>query len=209
MARASQYLVINLQLCIFGPFMAIIQQNTFRYLYDLGFVRIVMLTRPRRHMAWMQCNYGILVMSDGLVGVWNLSAWQRTGADGQVSYPLGADATGLLIYTWDGNMAVQMVGAARPVMNTGDPLNGGDVNQRAAAYSTCLAYFGTFEVCGNEVIHQVSAALFPDWSGQKQVRPFTLEGDTLTLHTPPQHLASGDVTNALIWQRSSPNESDG
>jgi hypothetical protein len=86
-------------------------------------------------------------------------------------------------------------------MNTSDPLNGGDVSQRAAAFSTCLAYFGTFEVQEDRVIHRVEASLFPDWSGQEQIRPFTLEGDTLTLHTPPQHLAAGDVTNALIWKK--------
>ena len=142
-------------------------------------------------------------MATRLVGCWDLSAWQRTGAGGQVSYPLGQHATGLLIYTHDGNMSVQLVAADRPVMNTSDPLNGGDVSQRAAAFSTCLAYFGTFEVKEDHVIHRVAASLLPDWSGQEQVRPFTLEGDTLTLHTPPQHLPSGDVTNALIWKKRS------
>jgi glucoamylase len=64
-----------------------------------------------------------------------------------------------------------------------------------------MAYFGTFDVQGDHVIHRVESSLFPDWSGQQQVRPYTLAGDTLTLHTPPMHLAAGDVTNSLVWKR--------
>ena len=140
-------------------------------------------------------------MAENLIGCWDLRDWRRTATNGAVTYPIGQHAQGFLIYTHDGNMSVQIVAAGRPAINTGDPLNGGTSDQRAAAYSTCLAYFGTFEVRGDQVIHRVTASLFPGWSGQEQVRPFTLVGDTLTLHTPPQHLPSGDVTNALIWTR--------
>lgn len=140
-------------------------------------------------------------MAGKLTGCWDLSVWRRTSADGTVSYPIGEHAAGLLIYRHDGNMSVQIVAADRPAIDTGDPLNGGTSDQRAAAYSTCLAYFGTFEVRQDQVIHRVAASLFPGWSGQEQVRPFSLVGDTLTLHTPTQHLPSGDVTNALIWTR--------
>lgn len=75
------------------------------------------------------------------------------------------------------------------------------MEERATAYSTCLAYFGTFEVNGDEVVHHITASLFPGWTGQRQVRPFTLVDHILTLHTPVQHLPSGDVTNALSWSR--------
>jgi hypothetical protein len=34
-----------------------------------------------------------------LTGSWRLKAWRRVAGDGTVSYPLGEDATGLLIYT--------------------------------------------------------------------------------------------------------------
>lgn len=140
-------------------------------------------------------------MAGQLVGCWNLVAWRRTDAGGAVTFPLGERAAGLLIYAQDGTMSVQIVAADRPELQVGDPLNGGDAAARAAAYSTCLAYFGTFSVEGGAVIHRIAGSLFPDWTGQDQVRPFTLDGDTLTLHTPPQHLASGDVTNSLVWTR--------
>jgi hypothetical protein len=148
-------------------------------------------------------------MYDDIVGSWTLVAWQRQAANGAISYPLGQQASGSLIYAADGRMAVQMVAADRPLLGTNDALNGGTESQRASAYSSCLAYFGTFEVQDDHVVHHVEASLFPDWSGQHQIRPYTLDGDTLTLHTPPQHLPAGDVTNALIWRRLDQPEASG
>jgi hypothetical protein len=141
-------------------------------------------------------------MPNSLVGCWSLRAWQRTSEDVSASYPLGEHPSGLLVYTADGLMAVQLTALQRPVIKVSDPLNGGSVNQRAAAYSTCLAYYGTYKVHDtNVVVHTIEGSLFPDWTGQQQPRPFTVEGDTLTLHTPTMHLPTGDVTNALIWTR--------
>src|SRR5690242_15472631 len=81
-------------------------------------------------------------VNNSLGGTWRLVAWRRIASDGSVSYPLGSTARGLLIYTPDGQMAVQIAGPDRPVLGTSDPL-GGDVTARADAYSSYLAYFGT------------------------------------------------------------------
>jgi hypothetical protein len=98
-------------------------------------------------------------------------------------------------------MAVQIMGAARPALTTDDPL-GGDVTARAGAYSTYLAYFGTYELAGESVVHCIDGSLFPNWSGEKQVRSFTAEGDELVLRTPPMADDSGaTVVNELVWTR--------
>ena len=91
-------------------------------------------------------------------------AWRRVADDGTVTYPLKEDAHGLLVYAANGQMIVQLAAADRPQLDTNDAL-GGDVQARADAYSTCLAYFGTYEVDGDKVIHRVDASLFPNWSG--------------------------------------------
>jgi len=136
-----------------------------------------------------------------LGGTWKLIAWRRIAADGTVSYPLGADAHGQLIYMPNGQMAVQITGANRSVLATDDPL-GGDVEARADAYSTYLAYFGTYELQGESVVHRIDASLFPNWSGEKQVRPFTSERDELVLRTPPMQVSNGmTVVNELAWAR--------
>jgi hypothetical protein len=44
--------------------------------------------------------------SNPLVGAWWLVSWENRAADGQVTYPMGADATGYLMYTADGHCSV-------------------------------------------------------------------------------------------------------
>lgn len=140
-------------------------------------------------------------MATDLTGAWTLVHWRRVAGDGSLTHPLGEDAQGLLLYTADGRMMVQIVAAGRPKLGIGDPL-GGDAEARAGLYSTCLAYWGTYEVVGDEVHHHVEQSLFPDWSGADQVRPLDLQGDVLTLRTPPMQTASGTVVNELAWRRS-------
>jgi hypothetical protein len=118
-----------------------------------------------------------------------------------MTYPLGEDATGLLIYTADYKMAVQMVAANRPAIPSEDPL-GGDADERAAAYSTCLAYFGCYEVQGDSVVHHVDSSLYPNWSGAVQTRPFSYDGKTLVLRTPPSQGDGGTVVNEISWVRA-------
>ena len=140
-------------------------------------------------------------MADWLSGTWTLIAWRRIAEDGTVNYPLGTDARGQLIYTPDGQMAVQITGANRPSLATSDPL-GGDVDARAGAYSTYLAYFGTYEVQDQTVVHRIDASLFPNWCGEKQVRPFTSKRGELVLRTPPMQVTGGaTVVNELAWAR--------
>jgi hypothetical protein len=135
-----------------------------------------------------------------LTGTWKLVAWRRVVDDGTVTYPLGEDAHGLLVYTANGRMIVQLTAAHRPQLDTTDAL-GGDAQARADAYSTCLAYFGTYEVDGDRVIHRVDSSLFPNWSGAEQPRPYTYDGRELVLRTPPVTGPNGTVVNELAWAR--------
>lgn len=143
-------------------------------------------------------------MKDSLAGTWNLVAWRRIAEDGAVSYPLGDEARGLLSYAGNGRMTVQITGANRTALDTDDPLGGGE-DARAGAYSTYLAYFGTYEVQGQSVVHQIESSLYPNWAGETQVRPYTVESGQLVLHTPPMRLPDGTtVVNELAWMRERP-----
>jgi hypothetical protein len=150
------------------------------------------LTTPRR-------SESLRRVAIDLVGTWRLLAWRRT-VDGAVSYPLGENAEGVLIYTPDGRMAVTLTAASRPALPENDPL-GGPVEDRAAAYSGCLAYIGTYELRETEVVHRIELSLYPPWAGAEQVRPFTYTGDELVLHTPPAQTPAGTVANELAWAR--------
>lgn len=140
-------------------------------------------------------------MAVELVGTWRLLAWRRVAEDGTITYPLGEDAWGRLVYTPNGRMAVHIAAADRPRLETSDPPLGGDTEKRAAAYSTFLAYGGSYDLDGDTVVHRVEASLFPEWSGQVQRRPFTYENGELVLRTPPMEGAAGSVVNELAWAR--------
>ncbi len=127
-------------------------------------------------------------------------AWRRITNGSTITFPFGEDAIGILIYTEDLKMAVQMLSANRPRIDSSDAL-GGDVQQRAAAYSTCLAYFGSYVVQGDKIIHQVDGSLFPNWSATMQARPFAYDGTVLVLSTPPVESAGVSVVNEISWIR--------
>jgi hypothetical protein len=141
---------------------------------------------------------------NSLGGTWRLITWRRIATDGTIGYPLGRDARGQLSYAPNGQMGVQITAENRPEMGTADPL-GGDVQARADAYSSYLAYFGTYEVTDDAVVHNIEGSLFPGWSGEKQVRPFAVTGGELVLRTPPMQSGDGTtVVNELSWARDEP-----
>ena len=144
-------------------------------------------------------------MSVDLAGAWKLSAWRRIAEDGTVTHPLGEDAEGMLLYTDDGRMAVVMTAAGRESLVSDykdlQQAVGGDAEKRAQAYSTCLAYAGTYEVHDDTVVHRIDVSLFPSWAGAEQSRPFSLEDDELVLRTPPMQTSSGTVVNEIAWVR--------
>jgi Lipocalin-like domain len=125
--------------------------------------------------------------------------WRRIASDGTETFPLGRDARGQLIYTADGRMSVVMTAANRAPLDGGDPL-GGDAEERADAYSTCLAYAGTYERQDETVAHSIEQSLYPNWSGTVQSRRITDRDGRLVLRTPPQSGPDADV-NEIVWAR--------
>ncbi|MGH4021696.1 MAG: lipocalin-like domain-containing protein [Pseudonocardiaceae bacterium] len=65
-----------------------------------------------------------------------------------------------------GWMIVQVVAADRPVITRPDLL--GRVEERAAAYSTCVAYCGRYEVRGGQIVHHVEMSLFRTGSARSR-----------------------------------------
>ena len=132
-------------------------------------------------------------------GSWALETWRRSEVDGSVSYPFGEKPNGILIYTPDGHMAVQMVEANRALLDTDDALGGSEA-ERAQAYSSCLAYFGRYRIEGRSVVHELNGSLYPNWSGTDQARPFVLDQCRLVLQVEEP---DGRISNEIIWRRLS------
>jgi hypothetical protein len=51
------------------------------------------------------------------------------------------------------------------------------------------------------VVHHVEVSLTPDWAGGDQVRHYKLEGNRLTLTTPPTLFGGVEQVTTLVWER--------
>jgi hypothetical protein len=139
--------------------------------------------------------------SNPLIGTWSLLSWEnRNVVDGQVSYPLGKDAMGYIMYGQDGYMSVAIMRSSRAKFAAGDLL-GGSTEERAQAASTYVSYCGRYEFRGGTVVHRVELSLFPNWIGVEQERFVEVRGNRLTLSTSPVLLGGVQQTAHLIWER--------
>ena len=136
---------------------------------------------------WVMCALCAVPASAAdtdIVGTWRLQSWvaqdQESGALVDV---FGANPSGYLIYTPGGRVTVNLTAEGRKPLS-GDRFSS-PVEERALAFSTAIAYSGTYTVKGDAVTHRVEVASFPNWVGTEQVRFARIDGDTLTMKTPP------------------------
>jgi hypothetical protein len=138
---------------------------------------------------------------DALVGAWRLVSWENRTADGRVTYPLGADAVGHLIYTTDSRFSVMISRADRPQFAAGDLL-GGTMMEQARAVEGFVAYGGRYSFHGDVVVHHVELSLFPNWVGSDQERAVELSGDRLILSAGALLLGGLRQAPRLVWERA-------
>jgi hypothetical protein len=135
-----------------------------------------------------------------LVGAWRLLSWENRAADGQITYPMGADALGYLLYTADGRFSVTISRRGRAGFAAGDLLSG-TTEEQARAVEGFVAYAGRYSFHGDRVIHHVELSLFPNWVGTDQERWVELAGGRLILSASPLLLAGRQQVPRLVWER--------
>jgi Lipocalin-like domain len=138
--------------------------------------------------------------SNPLVGTWRLVSWENRSADGTISYPLGRDAVGLIVYTDDGHMSVAIMRADREPFAAEDLL-GGTSKEKARAAETYVSYSGRYVFRGDRVIHHVELSLFPNWTGVEQERLVEVTGKRLILRTRPLVLGGIEQSAHVVWER--------
>ena len=143
---------------------------------------------------------------DALVGAWRLISWENQTADGQVTYPMGTDPNGYVLYAADGRFSIIISRRGRARFAAGDLLSG-TAEEKAQAMEGFVAYAGRYSFHGDRVIHHVELSLFPNWVGSDQERWVELAEDRLTLSASPLLLAGKLQVPRLVWERvdSSPN----
>jgi hypothetical protein len=135
------------------------------------------------------------VQKGDIVGTWHGAGQKNFRSDGTLASEKGADAPGYLLYTPEGHV---MVLATDPRgVATGDPAKL-TVEEKAKAAEGCVAYFGTFELRGDDVLHHIEVALFPGWVGKTRVRHARIEGRRMTFVTDPE--ADGGYSH-IFWER--------
>jgi hypothetical protein len=140
---------------------------------------------------------------ESLVGAWKLLSWENRADDGQVTYPMGPDALGSLLYTADNRFSVMISRAGRARFTAGDLL-GGTTEEQARAVEGFVAYAGRYTFHGDRVVHHVELSLFPNWVGTDQERSVELAEHRLTLSASPLLLAGTQQVPLLVWERVDP-----
>jgi Lipocalin-like domain len=158
---------------------------------------------PIKRSCGPQGKKGRTMASNPLIGTWRLVSWEnRSVQDGQVSYPLGEDATGYIMYNEDGYMFVAIMAPHR-LMFAHDDLLSATKEEEALAEETYVSYCGRYDFLGNTIVHHVELSLFPNWIGGDQERLVDLRGERLTLSTRALLLRGIQQTAHLIWERVS------
>jgi lipocalin-like protein len=138
---------------------------------------------------------------DKLVGTWKLiSAKDRMKDGSERFYPeLGAHGKGYLMYTADGHMCAQLMNPDRPKWKAFDQPTDAE---KISAIEGFSAYCGRYEVDEEEgaIVHLPELAWSPNFIGTRQLRPYTLQNDTLTFAGKP--LDEPDVESySITWKK--------
>lgn len=120
------------------------------------------------------------MLREDLVGVWKLVAWVQDYDDGRVVQPFGGGPCGRLMYSPGGHMSGVIAAGDRSEF-AGNAQWQASESERAQAYSSFLAYAGTYTVEGDVVTHHVVTSLFPNWVGRAQRRAAEVSGSRLML----------------------------
>lgn len=134
-----------------------------------------------------------------LAGTWRLQAADKLLPDGTRAPDYGAHPDGRLMIDDQGRYALVIFMAERPDFASPDKNRGTDAEFRAAVLGSS-SHHGNLRVnwATRTLTFCIEDASFPNWRGQKQVRPFDLQGDVLTYRVPPRPDGTAPIS---VWRR--------
>lgn len=136
-----------------------------------------------------------------ITGRWQIVAWEQVYDDGRRTYPMGQQVEGFIQYDPDGRMMCMLCRGDRQNFSTGGQWNA-SLEEQAAAYSSMLAYAGTYTFGGDTVSHHVELSAFPNWKGGIQKRRIeTMDAGRLALVARLEEGSAEARTARLIWTR--------
>jgi hypothetical protein len=133
-----------------------------------------------------------------LLGRWRIVEWVQRYDDGREQYPLGRSPQGFIQYDRDRMFCFLCAGERKRL--GGAQWTAPDA-EKAAAYASCLAYSGTYEIAGDEVLHKVDLSLYPNWVGTTQRRRAVIRDGRLALTARLEAGTPEARTAELVWER--------
>ena len=99
-------------------------------------------------------------------------SWQSIADDGSISYPLGENAVGQLVYAELSDRVSAQLVRTNQVRFASDEWQVAHAEGIATAWPNYFGYFGTFTIDpdAGAVTHHVEAGWFPNLVGTEQVR---------------------------------------
>lgn len=132
-----------------------------------------------------------------LVGVWRITAFQVETEGSSERHNIYDDhPSGYLIITPEGRMMTLLTAGERAGDAAPDVL-----------FGTMNGYSGQYRLQGADTfVTKVDTSWHPAWLGTEQVRHFKLDGNTLSIISPPQDypkFPGQRVRGIAIWERES------
>jgi hypothetical protein len=145
------------------------------------------------------------------IGTWRMTEFKAVTGTGQVVYPFGTDARGLLTYTDEGRMWGVIWKSNRQPFAVNDQQRG-TPEEYTAAVQSYIQYFGTFDVDQDAGVinHRLEQSIFPNWNGTTQTRFFTFSDhfNRLVLSTPPIPFGGTTIVGTVSWVRLEPHPAE-
>jgi hypothetical protein len=139
-----------------------------------------------------------------LLGVWSLT--EAVTIKGNETFPWFGrhlPITGNLMYAESGWMSVQIAGGVPGTISRADFIKLPAADQKVWL-DEYYAYYGTFEIdeIAHVVTHHILSSLLPYETATALKRDVTIDGDLLTLLTPPRDESGGRTFNRLVWKKA-------
>lgn len=142
---------------------------------------------------------------NAFVGSWQLKAFELRTTNGNCNKPFGNNPKGLIIYTQNGDMSVQLHQAERSLFAKNGYLAGTD-SEIKTAFESYIAYYGTYEIDENKklITHHLHGSILPNQSNTILQRYFEFsdQGTSLHLKTEPMQVGEEKMIGILSWSKN-------
>jgi hypothetical protein len=140
-------------------------------------------------------------INEQFLGTWSLVAVENTNGDGSKTLPYGEHPVGLLVFSANGDYAIQILKAVRPKVAANDK-NKATAEENAALVQGNNSHFGVYSIddIKHTITFNVQHAFYPNWEGNLQVRNYTLENNVLS-YIVTNTTNGGAITAKVVWKK--------